>query len=100
MPSQLILPGIAMPSPPPPPPAGVVPPPPNALAPPPPPLVNRVMSPSTPLPTVSPTELIKKQFMDTGETNDFHRLTRAGDIQGLKEMAKKHPELINSRGIH
>ena len=43
-------------------------------------------------------DIIKKQFTDCGETNNFHRLTRAGDIQGLRKLAESNPELVNSRG--
>ena len=72
----------------PPPPPPPLPPAPVLRLPPPPPIEDLFTT----------NDIIKKQFTDCGETNNFHRLTRAGDIQGLKKLAETNPELVNSRG--
>ena len=73
------------------------PPPPPSSGLPLPPVLGQ-LSPSTPMPVTSPADVIKKQFLDCGETNDFHRLTRAGDTKNIKSMASNDPDLVNSRG--
>ena len=92
---------LSLPLPPPPPPMlggpSAPPPPPPSSGLPLPPVLGQ-LSPSTPMPVTSPADVIKKQFLDCGETNDFHRLTRAGDTKNIKNMASNDPDLINSRG--
>ena len=72
----------------PPPPPPPLPPAPVLRLPPPPPIEDLFTT----------NDIIRKQFSDCGETNNFHRLTRAGDVEGLRKLAESNPELVNSRG--
>ena len=76
---------------------GPPPPPP----PPPPPVLPResLSTPSEP-PALSGniSSIIKTQFADCGEYNEFHKSTSAGDIRRLDALAAREPSIVNSKG--
>jgi len=76
-------------------------------APPPPPPPPPAEIPSIPMPreisyiaeTGDITSIIKTQFANCGEVNEFHRSTRAGDLRRLDALAARDPDIINSKGL-
>lgn len=78
------------------------PPPPLTFAPPPPPglpvFVPGIRETSFIAESASVNELIKKQFEDCGESNEFHRSARAGDLRRLDALAARDPKIVNSKG--